>query len=86
MEVCDFLDEAVVMKTLQHNNLVQLLGVCFREAPFCILMEFMDGGNLLDYLRDPQKSKDIDELMLVYFSTQISSAMMYLEEMNYVHR
>lgn len=86
MEVDDFLREANVMKELKHKNLVQLLGVCTREAPFYIITEFMEGGNLLEHLRDPEKSKDLDALMLMYYATQIASAMMYLEEMNFIHR
>lgn len=86
MEVDDFLREANMMKQLKHKNLVQLLGVCTREAPFYIITEFMEGGNLLDYLRDTEKSKDLDPLTLMYFATQVASAMMYLESMNFIHR
>ena len=86
MEVDDFLREAGVMKHLKHENLVQLLGVCTREAPFYIITEFMEYGNLLDYLRDPDKSKDLDALMLMYYASQIAAAMKYLEEMNFIHR
>ena len=85
MDIEDFLGEAKAMKILQHNNLVQLLGVSFRETMFYV-MEFIDCGNLLDYLRDPEKSKDIDVTLLMHFSAQIASAMMYLEEIGYVYR
>ena len=51
MALHDFLAEAAIMKDLHHKNLVQLLGVCTREAPFYIITEYMCHGNLLDYLR-----------------------------------
>jgi abelson tyrosine-protein kinase 1 len=86
MKVDDFLREANLMKKLKHKNLVQLIGVCTREAPFYIIMEFMQGGNLLDYLRDPDKSKDLDVAMLMNFAIQVASAMTYLEEMKFIHR
>ena len=51
MALHDFLAEAAIMKDLHHKNLVQLLGVCTREAPFYIITEYMCNGNLLEYLR-----------------------------------
>ena len=86
MEVDDFLREANLMKKFKHKNLVQLIGVCTRKAPFYIIMEFLEGGNLLDYLRDLEKSKDLDSPMLMYFAAQVASAMTYLKEMKFVHR
>ena len=85
MKVEDFLREANLMKKLKHKNLVQLIGVCTREAPLCIIMEFMEEGNLLDYLRDPEKRKDLDAPMLMYFAIQVASAMTYLEEIKFIH-
>ena len=86
MEVDDFLREATVMKHLKHPNLVTLLGVCTREAPFYIITEFMVGGNLLDYLRDTERSRNLNAVMLMYYATQVASAMEYLESMNFIHR
>lgn len=43
---------AAIMKEMKHPNLVQLLGVCTREPPFYIITEFMQNGNLLDFLRN----------------------------------
>jgi abelson tyrosine-protein kinase 1 len=86
MVVDDFLREANLMKKFKHKNLVQLIGVCTRDDPFCIIMEFMQGGNLLDYLRNIEKSKELDATMLMHFAAQVASAMMYLKEMKFVHR
>ena len=57
MQLKDFLEEATLMKEMKHSNLVQLLGVCTREPPFFIITEFMSNGNLLDFLRNCNRSE-----------------------------
>ena len=37
----DFLSEAEVMKRFEHDNIVQLLGVCTLSEPLLTVMEFM---------------------------------------------
>lgn len=85
MALHDFLAEAAIMKDLHHKNLVQLLGVCTREAPFYIITEYMCNGNLLEYLRKSGRSK-LPPTALMYMATQIASAMAYLESRNFIHR
>ncbi|XP_065200757.1 tyrosine-protein kinase Abl isoform X2 [Planococcus citri] len=85
MALKDFLEEAAIMKEMKHPNLVQLLGVCTREPPFYIITEFMNKGNLLDYLRHANKDH-INAVVLMYIATQIASGMSYLESRSFIHR
>ncbi|XP_014670463.1 PREDICTED: tyrosine-protein kinase Abl-like, partial [Priapulus caudatus] len=85
MALKDFLEEAAIMKEMKHPNLVQLLGVCTREPPFYIVTEFMQHGNLLDYLRSTNKD-DLSAVTLMYMASQVAAAMEYLESRNFIHR
>lgn len=40
-EKLDFLSEAEVMKRFEHKNIVKLLGVCTKNEPVYMIMEFM---------------------------------------------
>ena len=46
----DFEKEMEVMATLKHRNIVNLLGICTVSLPFYIIMEYMEHGQLNDYL------------------------------------
>ncbi len=47
-----FLEEAQLMKKLQHEKLVRLYAVCSQEEPIYIITELMTNGSLLSYLRE----------------------------------
>lgn len=65
-----FLEEARVMKSLQHKNIVQLMAVCSEEEPIFIVTEFMKNGSLLDYLRKDEK-ETLPSVTLVEFATNV---------------
>lgn len=47
-----YLDEAQILKTLQHPNILELRGVCSEVEPCYLLMEYMPLGQLSRYLRE----------------------------------
>ncbi|XP_057671890.1 epidermal growth factor receptor isoform X1 [Diorhabda carinulata] len=79
----DFLDEAYIMATVDHPNLLQLLGVCM-TSQMMLITQLMYLGCLLDFVRN---NKDrIGSKTFLNWSTQIARGMAYLEEKRLVHR
>lgn len=51
-EVEEFLSEISMMKRVgRHTNVVIMLGCCTLKQPYCMLMEYVPCGDLLQYLR-----------------------------------
>ncbi|XP_060788993.1 tyrosine-protein kinase Lyn-like isoform X2 [Neoarius graeffei] len=85
MSVEAFLQEANLMKTLQHDRLVRLYAVVTKSQPVYIITEFMANGSLLDFLKSPPGRK-ITLPKLIDFGAQIAEGMAYIEKKNYIHR
>ncbi|XP_048511813.1 tyrosine-protein kinase Btk29A isoform X3 [Athalia rosae] len=82
----DFIEEAKVMTKLQHQNLVQLYGVCSKHRPIYIVTEYMRHGSLLNYLRRNETSLGANVGLLLDMCIQVCKGMAYLERHNYIHR
>ncbi|KAF5908958.1 tyrosine-protein kinase Lyn-like isoform X1, partial [Clarias magur] len=85
MSVEAFLEEANLMKTLQHERLVRLYAVVTKCEPIYIITEFMANGSLLDFLKSSGGS-NLQLPKLIDFSAQIAEGMAYIEKKNYIHR
>ncbi|XP_057670694.1 proto-oncogene tyrosine-protein kinase ROS isoform X2 [Diorhabda carinulata] len=89
-EKCEFLQEAQLMSHFKHEHILELLGVCLDNDPHFIIMELMEGGDLLTYLRDsrnPSTSTPFLTLIeLIKMCVDVSKGCRYLEEMHFVHR
>ncbi|XP_077109216.1 tyrosine-protein kinase HCK [Ranitomeya variabilis] len=80
-----FLEEANLMKSLQHDRLVRLHAVVTLEEPIYIITEYMEKGSLLDFLKS-QEGNCLSLPQLIDFSAQIAEGMWFIEQKNYIHR
>ena len=53
----DFIDEAKLMFTFDHPNILKIHGVCMSEMPYQLVFEYMDEGDLTKFLRSRASSQ-----------------------------
>jgi tyrosine-protein kinase Tec len=75
-----------IFSKLQHQNLVQLYGVCSKHRPIYIVTEYMRHGSLLNYLRRHEQTLGGNVGLLLDMCIQVCKGMAYLERHNYIHR
>ena len=87
-----FIKESKFMSSLNHQNVVRLIGVCYDEPAF-MMMEYMEEGDLNEFLQryseiveTPSNNTQISTSTVVYMASQIASAMKYLASLNFIHR
>lgn len=79
----EFLDEAYIMASVEHPNLLKLLAVCM-TSQMMLVTQLMPLGCLLDFVRTYKEK--IGSKPLLNWCTQIARGMLYLEERRLVHR
>lgn len=64
----EFIKEIEIMRMAgNHPHLVSLIGYCIKPTqPTCILLEYMQGGDLLTYLHDQRKQQSEKLISLIY--------------------
>ncbi|XP_053212804.1 proto-oncogene tyrosine-protein kinase ROS-like isoform X2 [Panonychus citri] len=86
----DFMKEAKIMGNFKHPHILKVLGVCLDPGNNSILLELMEGGDLLSYLRDerPTEKKQCDLTLddLLSICVDVAKGCQYLEAMHFVHR
>ncbi|XP_045049114.2 epithelial discoidin domain-containing receptor 1 isoform X3 [Desmodus rotundus] len=98
----DFLKEVKIMSRLKDPNIIRLLGVCVQDDPLCMITDYMENGDLNQFLsahqledkaaegalRDGEavQGPTISYPMLLHVAAQIASGMRYLATLNFVHR
>ena len=109
--VDDFVREAKLMFSFDHPNIVKIFGVSMEDMPYYLIFEYMDKGDLTQFLRsnasslqrrlmnpfdgrprsrtestlsDEPPSLSVEQL--TDMCKQIAGGMVYLSELNHVHR
>jgi len=76
--------EAAILTKIRHPNIVSFYGLYLNKEHPCLVMEYLEGGDLESFLRNnPVKSKD-----LVLMAKQVAAGMNYLQREipNFIHR
>ena len=62
----EFLNEAEILKQINHLNVVRLIGVCSKNEPYCIIFELEEKNDLLKFLRSQEGLKlDVNKKTLI---------------------
>ena len=72
-----FLDEAQLLKQLQHPNIIKLLGVSSETTPIYLLLEYMVNGRLSNYLREG-KGHELGLSQLLWIAAQVYRVFFYM--------
>ncbi|XP_030062824.1 discoidin domain-containing receptor 2 [Microcaecilia unicolor] len=90
----DFLKEIKIMSRLNDPNIIRLLAVCITDDPLCMITEYMENGDLNQFLsrhaaEEVMQASYVPTIRfteLKYIAIQIASGMKYLSSLNFVHR
>ncbi|KAM9513087.1 epithelial discoidin domain-containing receptor 1 isoform 1-T1 [Salvelinus alpinus] len=91
----DFLKEGKILSRLKDPNIIRLLGVCVSSDPLCMVTEYMESGDLNQYLSHrvlldktgpTHNTPTISYPALIAMASQIASGMKFLSSLNFVHR
>lgn len=77
------LSEARILKSLEHPNIISFYDVLETETELCLLVELVEGGELLDHLIKHGEFCEADARCLM---RQLLNAVGYLHSRNIVHR
>ncbi|KMQ83414.1 proto-oncogene tyrosine-protein kinase ros [Lasius niger] len=86
-----FLEEAKLISNFRHKHVLRSLGICLDADSPLIILELMEAGDLLKYLRENQAFQPSDPHALrlqdlLAMCEDVARGCCYLEEQHFVHR
>ncbi|RLW04477.1 hypothetical protein DV515_00005771 [Chloebia gouldiae] len=76
------LEEGRIMRRLQHDRVVKLLGVILEDGNYSLVMEYVDRGNMMKVLQNISVPLSVRGR----FVLEITEGMLYLHEQGFVHK
>eukprot|EP00518_Triparma_eleuthera_P002332 CAMPEP_0182456162 /NCGR_PEP_ID=MMETSP1319-20130603/2079_1 /TAXON_ID=172717 /ORGANISM="Bolidomonas pacifica, Strain RCC208" /LENGTH=291 /DNA_ID=CAMNT_0024654343 /DNA_START=134 /DNA_END=1006 /DNA_ORIENTATION=- len=73
-----FLREVKLMSILHHPNIVLFLGACITKPDICLVMEYLPGGSLFDYIHSESPTVIKSDLQMLSFAVDCARGMKYL--------
>jgi hypothetical protein len=77
-------NEIEILKVCQHPSIIRLLDIFENEVNIYLVMEYMKGGDLFDYLQ--RRDFTVTEELACNFAHQIATAIFYLHSYGVAHR
>lgn len=74
----------VFLQYIDHPNIVKLLDTVETSKHYCLILEYVSGGELFDYVNDHYEDSNEDESKRIFI--QLVNILEYLHENNIVHR
>ncbi|KAJ7092081.1 kinase-like domain-containing protein [Mycena belliarum] len=79
--------EGEIMKMMRHPNICELLEAFWnRNGTIDLVMEYVNGGELLEYISAQGKGDGLDESTCQHISYQICEAVAHIQSQNALHR
>ncbi|XP_037512501.1 activated Cdc42 kinase-like [Rhipicephalus sanguineus] len=82
----EFLKEAVIMHTIDHEHIVRLYGVVLDSVSLMLVTELAPLRSLLECLKEAALRPSFPVMALCDFAMQICDGMQYLESKRLIHR
>lgn len=82
----EFLKEAAIMHTIDHEHIVRLYGVVLDTKALMLVTELAPLRSLLECLKEPALRPSFPIISLCDFAYQICDGMQYLESKRLIHR
>ncbi|NXP54564.1 RIPK1 kinase, partial [Heliornis fulica] len=76
------LEEGKIMRRLQHDRVVKLLGIILEDGNYSLVMEYVDRGNMMKVLQNLTLPLSVKGR----FVMEITDGMLYLHEQGFVHK
>lgn len=79
--------EVGILNFIDHPNIVHLEATMETEQMMCIVLEYVEGGELFDFVQNmSQANSSVNEVQVKTVFLQLLHAVKYLHEHNIVHR